>query len=216
MKRWEHRTLRTGERPDDTPPDGWKAVQSGDRGLWRATSLLHQPAHQTEDGRKIPARVLVLWERLLETRASGAKRKRAHPWMPSKLPVPPEQFEAAVLDALQAIRGTRPDPRRCKGEATAALKLWRSLGRPDIRQWVNEVVIVADAARRCPHGLFANDIRGENRADGTDRSRSVLTLCAQGRWEERLRVAQEWRDGVTPDDDDGPPPDDDLPPAVIT
>lgn len=202
MKRWQTIVLPKGRRPEDTTPDNERRVRGVD-GLWAPHSL-------SGDGSRI------LWRRLLEPRQSETAG-RAHPWMPYDLPktVRPADMEAAVLDALQAIRGDRPNPMRCKGEAVAALKLWRSLGRPALVEWVGEVRLVADAARRCPHGIFANDVRGENRSDGVDRSRSVQTLCAQGRWEERLRVARQWAQGGTNAPVAPIVPEDDLPPARI-
>ena len=89
-------------------------------------------------------------------------------------------------------------PERAKGAASAVLKLWKALGWPAPAEFVADACLVARAAHRCPHPLFARDIRAEGWDRGTDRRRVPSTILVQSRWDDRLAEALRWRDAGEP------------------
>lgn len=184
---WKHVGLckTVGERPSDKAgiDDGYQAAPGKD-GAWAITGVI--------DGK-------VLWTRWLKTKP----KKKADPGS-STLPewirrrqVPPSvtrsEVVAAVVRCIGSITERPVDVNRCKGDADEVLKLWRGLSHPPLKEFVSEVALVASAARVCPDGLFAHDIRSEGR-EGKDRSRSVATLCVLRRWNERLDTARAWKE----------------------
>lgn len=97
-----------------------------------------------------------------------------------------------VLRALEAIRGTPPDPTSCKTDADSVLTLWKARQVP-IERLADELTRVAEWAREAPGA--ENDIRGRRSNGeqwGKDRSRSVATLCTQKSFGDRLEEADRW------------------------
>ena len=95
---------------------------------------------------------------------------------------------------VETITG-RPvqDPHRVSKTHIQAINgLWRHDGRRPFAEFAGDLLLVAQAAHDCPWKLFARDIRAEGWPEGTDRQRSVPTVCRQGRWDERLEAAQRW------------------------
>lgn len=76
--------------------------------------------------------------------------------------------------------------------AKPVMALWRALGKPDPDQFKEQLVLVAEAGHRCPHQVFARDIRAEGWKGRETRQYDVTTLSVQRRWDERLRVAEQW------------------------
>lgn len=115
------------------------------------------------------------------------------PWLPRDIPAALRPgVQALVIGALEAITGRPVVPLRCAGSAREVLGLWRALGRPPPDELLADLQLVARAARECPAPLFARDLRAEGWAEGSDRSRSVPTLCVRRRWDERVSAAKEW------------------------
>ena len=108
-------------------------------------------------------------------------------------PHPRQAVAEMVLRSLEAIRQRPVSPERCGTDAKPVLGLWRALGKPDPAEFAAELALVAEAARECPAPLFARSLRAEGWAEGTDRSRSVATLCRREPWGDRLEAARAWR-----------------------
>ena len=89
----------------------------------------------------------------------------------------------AVLSVLRAKTVTRPSKMAAKD-----LKNFRSKTGATLEQ----VLLVAEAFRTCPHPLFARDVRAEGWEGGTNRSESIKTLLVQSSWDDRLTAAEEW------------------------
>ena len=104
----------------------------------------------------------------------------------------PHAVLGLVVRALEGIRQQRVNPQRCKTDAGQVLKLWRSLDRPPLAEFVEELELVAEAARECDAPIFARWLRAEGWTDGVDRSRSVDTLTRQDKWADRLAAARAW------------------------
>jgi hypothetical protein len=121
----------------------------------------------------------------------GPKRPK---WVPAKVPV--ETFQAAVLRCLAAITLRDVDPKRCATAAKSVVGLWKVLEMPDIEEFADDLCLVAKAAHECPHQLFARDIRGEGWADGSNRAKSVDTICRRGKFYDRLNAARDWLDNT--------------------
>jgi hypothetical protein len=85
------------------------------------------------------------------------------------------------------------NPNRCGTAAKSVIGLWKALGSPPIDEFAADFVMVAEAAHRCPVGLFAKDIRAEGWAGGTDRQYDVSTIAVQARWDVRVLVARQWK-----------------------
>ena len=148
----------------------------------------------------------------MEPAPDAGRNERRQVWTP-RLPkgVTPIAFERAILDCIEAITAKRPNPERCKGDATQVVSLWMAAERPPLDEFVGHMRVVAKAARECPHVMFANDIRNEK--DGArdgGRSRSVATLCRHGRWPDRKRAAHAWL-RTLPGHEPEPEPDAPLP-----
>lgn len=204
---WKHVGLckKVGERPSDKAgiDDGYQAAPGKD-GAWAITGII--------DGK-------VLWTRWLKEKpkkaGSGSSNQPIWIWRRKMPPgVTKPDVVAAVVRCIGSITERPVDVNRCKGDADEVLKLWRGLSHPPLKEFVAEVGLVAAAARSCPDGLFAHDIRSEGR-EGKDRSRSVATLCVLRRWNERLDTARAWKEkqglpvGPVVDDDqldEEPPP----------
>ena len=103
-----------------------------------------------------------------------------------------QAYAALTLRALAAITGSEPNPKRCKTDARRIWALARSLDWPDPAEFEAELLLVADAAKRCPLPLFARDIRAEGWNGGVDRSTHVSTVTVQSKFGDRLRAAQKW------------------------
>ena len=82
--------------------------------------------------------------------------------------------------------------------ARSVVALLRALEWPDLAEWLTDARLVAEAAHRCPHPLFARDVRAEGWVGGVDRSRSVQTLTASTRWADRVAVALQWAEAGKP------------------
>jgi len=102
-----------------------------------------------------------------------------------------------ILDTLEAIKGKRPDPSRCKTDAAEIRKFQRRSGLSPA-EFATSMTLVALAARQSPDKLFAYDVRAEGWDGGTDRSRSVSTLVVAKKWGDRLDAAERWRDDGMP------------------
>jgi len=171
-----------GQRPSETvKKDGYR-VAPGKDGAWAIAGF--------SDGR-------VLWSRWLrKTKAARAAEPGLPEWL-QRRKIPSPFTKSAVLAAVVRCIGSiteRPvDQHRCSGAAAEVLKLWKSLGRPPLEPFAAEVALVARAARDCPDGIFAQDIRNDGR-DGPDRSHSVATLCVVRRWGDRVAAAQAWQE----------------------
>ena len=105
---------------------------------------------------------------------------------------PPAERMRLIHRAVETIRAKSVDPMRMATNAKPVIALWKALERPPLAEFIDELVLVAEAAHQCPDKLFARDIRGEGWADGRDRSRDVTTICVQSRWDTRLDAAQAW------------------------
>jgi len=109
-----------------------------------------------------------------------------------KARVAPRRLEAAVVRALREIRQMPVKADSCATAAHEVIGLWRALGTPDPDRFAGELVLVARAAQMSASRIFARDVRAEGWKDGTDRTYSIKTLCARGRWDDRLREATRW------------------------
>ena len=139
-----------------------------------------------EAGRDIPGRA----------RGMSPRPEAVPAWTPSAAecrPHPRQAVAEMVLRSLEAIRQRPVSPERCGTDAKPVLGLWRALGKPDPAEFAAELALVAEAARECPAPLFARSLRAEGWAEGTDRSRSVATLCRREPWGDRLEAARAWR-----------------------
>lgn len=96
------------------------------------------------------------------------------------------------LDVVSAIRGEAAKPDRCATDARVVLGLWRVLGHPPPAEMAADLGAVIEWAQRAPDPLAARDIRAEGWADGTDRSRSLDTICRRNQWGDRLAAARRW------------------------
>lgn len=148
-------------------------------------------------------------QRQEEAPPTPRKRGERSPGLPDwiqreRLPegVTRRQLYEAVVEVLRAIReeGPRPgehivpvDVEACGTDAVQVLKLWRKRRSKPLAEFVAGMRLVAEAARECPDGLFARDIRAEGWPDGTDRSRRVSTLCVQEKLVDRWVVAKAWK-----------------------
>ena len=99
---------------------------------------------------------------------------------------------AAVVAAVEALRGSAVNPDRCAGDAGHVLGLWRHLEHPPLQELAAELVQVIGWAQRSPDPLAARDIRAIGWEGGTDRSRAMATICRRDRWADRLDAAQRW------------------------
>jgi len=99
----------------------------------------------------------------------------------------------AIVRCIGAVTEATVKPHRCATSAKPVLTLWKALGYPPIAEFADDFVTVAEAAHRCPVGLFAKDIRAEGWADGTDRQHDVSTIAVQARWDVRILVARQWK-----------------------
>ena len=111
-------------------------------------------------------------------------------WIPTGMPVEP--FQAAVLRCIETITLRKANPQRCATAAKSVVGLWRAVERPDIEEFAADLCLVAKAAHESPHQLFARDIRGDGWVDGSDRSRSVDTICRRSKFYDRLNAAKDW------------------------
>lgn len=98
----------------------------------------------------------------------------------------------AVIGAIEETRGRPPNPSGCATDAREVLGLWKALGRPAPSTFGADARLVARWAQDAPDRLAARDIRAEGWAEGTDRSRSLATLCRRDKWGDRLAAAQAW------------------------
>ena len=102
----------------------------------------------------------------------------------------------ALAGCLEVVRQTLVVPTRTS--VAPVLALMRAVGvtdRDSLSVFLGDWMLVARAARECPHGLFSRDLRAEDWPEGFDRSRSVATLAVQMRWDDRLVAAKEWVGG---------------------
>lgn len=104
----------------------------------------------------------------------------------------PAAIEALVLGVLAVVRGKPVNPSRCGTDAKEILGLWRALDKPPPAELQAELMLVAEWARFSADRAAARDIRAEGWEGGTDRSRSLGTLCRRDRWGDRLAAAQAW------------------------
>jgi hypothetical protein len=111
-------------------------------------------------------------------------------WVPTG--VLTEPFQTQVLRCIEAITLRKTNPKRCATAAKSVVGLWSALERPDILEFAEDLCLVAKAAHECSHQLFARDIRGEGWQDGSDRSRSVDTICRRNKFFDRLNAAKDW------------------------
>jgi len=102
--------------------------------------------------------------------------------------------QAHALRVIEEIRQKPVAMGGSVGDRKALTALWKSGGRPDPEAFFDDLVLVAKAFRECPDPLFARDVRAEGWASGTDRHRSVATLCVQSRLDDRIDAATRWRD----------------------
>ena len=116
---------------------------------------------------------------------------------------------AAVVHAIEQITQRTCNPHRCQTDAKHVLALQKATNTP-WPELSRQVEQVAEWARDSNDPLAARDIRAEGWDNGTDRSRSVSTLCVQSRWADRLRAAEEWHTPPVPVPrpvyDERPPP----------
>lgn len=102
-----------------------------------------------------------------------------------------------MLECIAELRaeGGAPlvvNPARCATDAREVLGLWRAIGQPPPADLASDLCAVIRWARSAPDRLAARDIRAEGWPDGTDRSRSMATLCRRDRWGERVTAAHRW------------------------
>ena len=116
-------------------------------------------------------------------------------WVPTGVPVEP--FQSEVLRCIEAITLRKTNPKRCATAAKSVVGLWSALERPDIEEFAEDLCLVAKAAHECPHQLFSRDIRSEGWPDGSDRSRSVDTICRRNKFFDRLNAAKDWTGAST-------------------
>jgi len=107
---------------------------------------------------------------------------------------PPWRCAAGVLTIMHSIRGRPVLQRRVGADANRVLQLWKALDRPPIEELVEDVQLVAAAARASPDPKFARDLRAEGWPEGRDRSSEVVTICDPLRWGDRLEAATRWRE----------------------
>jgi len=122
-------------------------------------------------------------------------------WIPTG--VPTEPFQAEVLRCIEAITLRKTNPKRCATAAKSVVGLWNALERPGIAEFANDLCTVAKAAHESPHQLFSRDIRSEGWSEGSDRSRSVDTICRRSKFFDRLNAAKDWMDGAAAPTDAG-------------
>tara|TARA_R110000824_G_scaffold69353_2_gene178814 strand:+ start:187 stop:675 length:489 start_codon:yes stop_codon:yes gene_type:complete len=101
------------------------------------------------------------------------------------------------MRCIEAITLRKTNPKRCATAAKSVVSLWTALERPDIAEFANDLCAVAKAAHESQHQLFARDIRSEGWADGSDRSRSVDTICRRSKFFDRLNAARDWMGGTS-------------------
>jgi hypothetical protein len=97
-----------------------------------------------------------------------------------------------VLRIVEAVKGATVNPDKCVTVAPLVLSLWNKLRRPSPAAFEAEVRLVAEWAQQSPDPLAMRDICAIGWAEGTDRSRSVKTLCVHASWADRLDAAQAW------------------------
>jgi len=107
-----------------------------------------------------------------------------------KTPKPPRGL-LSILSALRGADVVKASPKTIAEFATFRKKTGAT---------VDEMLLIVDAMKRCPHKLFAYDVRAEGWEKGMDRSSLWGTLIVQRRWEDRLVVATAWT--TTPETED--------------
>jgi hypothetical protein len=95
--------------------------------------------------------------------------------------------------------GVGHTPQTLRGkEGWPLFHLLEGRGWPDLDLWLEQVRVVARAARECPYPLFSNDIRGDNWASKADSSRSIKTIADGDKWLDRLKAALQWDQAAPP------------------
>ena len=107
-------------------------------------------------------------------------------------PDAPDLF-ASVLGMIEQITQRQVNPQACATSAKPILSLWRACEYPPIKQFAEDVTLVARWARHSQDPLAARDIRAEGWDGGADRSRNVSTICVQSKWGDRLAAAKDWK-----------------------
>lgn len=94
------------------------------------------------------------------------------------------------------VPGKPPDTSTLKTFSGPVVSLWRARGWPDVETFGRDLLLLVDAAKRCPDQLFSNDIRWEGTGK-KDRSRDIGTICVHERFDVRIDAARRWkRDGA--------------------
>ena len=179
----------TQPQPNPNPTPGGPHRRVGDTShLPPPTSQEDTPPHPQGGLGLVPAKPapdgLPAWAKRLSPKAIA--------------PTTRQQIAAGVRSCVEAVRQKPQDVGRCGSSAKPLLSLWRRLGQPAFADFAADFVLVAEAARDCPDGLFAVDMRAEGWDSGTDRSRNISSICVHGKWDDRLAAAQRWADEGKP------------------
>jgi hypothetical protein len=205
-----------GQERDSSGTDvGQGRDSSGDR---RVGSTLHTP-HSTEQQATSASEE----PQLFELKAEEPEPEPAPAWMaglraknrkdnPPKPPksVTSRQLYDVVCAALEPIRSTSSKPK--SDAANAVMALWSAMSA-DEGEWLpvdearRRMVLLARAAKQCPHPVFARELRAEDWDRGTDRSSmpaSVFRInpppeSGGASWSVRLDIAEQWAASAHPD-----------------
>ncbi len=133
-----------------------------------------------------------------EPKITGPTEPPVPAWARKRFAGQPAAEKVALIAAvIRELRQREPQPRELKSDTNArSLEgVWKAVGRPPLDAFQAEVVLVAKAFRESPEPIFARDVRAEGWKGGTNRSRSLKTLCVLESWSDRLDTAQRWEAG---------------------
>lgn len=168
--------------------EAWKAVRPRRRTAAASAPLPPAPAAPApaKERKARPRPAVPSWDGL-----RAAVRR-----LPALRTLPLHELRDVVARCAEAILGRSPSPEDLGASTRPVLQLLslRASGAelPDLGAFVDDVELVARAARDCPMPVFRRFVRGHGMPDGVDRCRSVPTICATEPWPERLAAARAW------------------------
>ena len=140
----------------------------------RAPALSHQPISKS-------TRHPYDADDLVQALGAAASAITGQPWCP-------DGDATGTAHTIATLRGSKSR----RGEGWPLFALLEARGWPDLRIWLEQVQLVALAARECPAPIFSNDIRGEAWATKSNTCRSIRDLAQPNKWLQRLRAAVSW------------------------